>query len=401
MERPLPNPFARSTSPKYRGAIEAETLHQKISRVVRFGTESSVLDFKLKSYRDSNDARLEFLKDVSAFANNDGGLIIYGVRESRGVAVEIVGLENADSQLNKLQSWAIEHLQPNSNCLNIFTYHIDDKELLVASVSKSMTGPVYFTKDKGHSIWYRDHDHSRLIRIEELRKLLLQVPASRMKHRAEMLADEFRRSYFNGHELWGVAYFNLNSQCFGSVPDLQSYELIHTTRAQEMQILGMSSSPIRDAELIHYDEDAANAFSWEPGCWVSLSNELKPICIRTPPKSMLFFAAGTCRATYVKYGCLAREASRLIASCEPELIESVPSLVGYHSMGLRGSRKDWHTILAYSVMSNGPEYSLLGPSAFNEQYFEPKYPSSPFRVQLPSDLRVLSHRLLEDLCLHF
>jgi predicted HTH transcriptional regulator len=52
--------------------------------------ESLTLDYK-KELQDSDRDRLELAKDVSALANSQGGRIVIGVKEDRGLPIEITG----------------------------------------------------------------------------------------------------------------------------------------------------------------------------------------------------------------------------------------------------------------------------------------------------------------------
>jgi hypothetical protein len=73
--------------------LTAEDIGQAVQRGAL--REDEDLDFKRKLVLDKDEARAEFAKDVAAFANTRGGLLLIGVRESDGVAdgVELVDLD--------------------------------------------------------------------------------------------------------------------------------------------------------------------------------------------------------------------------------------------------------------------------------------------------------------------
>lgn len=56
-------------------------------------SEALRLDFKLAQYGNSDSDKRELLKDVSAFANAQGGHLLIGVEETGGVATVLTGID--------------------------------------------------------------------------------------------------------------------------------------------------------------------------------------------------------------------------------------------------------------------------------------------------------------------
>ena len=56
--------------------------------------ESRTLEFKQDLQVATDEQKQEFLSDVTALANTDGGDIVFGIRAEKGVAKELVGLKN-------------------------------------------------------------------------------------------------------------------------------------------------------------------------------------------------------------------------------------------------------------------------------------------------------------------
>jgi hypothetical protein len=54
--------------------------------------ESRTLEFKQDLQLITDEQKREFLSDVTALANSDGGDLVFGVRAEKGLAVELVGL---------------------------------------------------------------------------------------------------------------------------------------------------------------------------------------------------------------------------------------------------------------------------------------------------------------------
>lgn len=54
------------------------------------------LDYKRDSYGPRDEDKRELLKDVSTFANANGGHIVVGLDETEGVASQLYGIKTAD-----------------------------------------------------------------------------------------------------------------------------------------------------------------------------------------------------------------------------------------------------------------------------------------------------------------
>lgn len=75
-----------------------------LQRLVTDGVrESRDLDFKRDAIGDDRDAKREFLRDVTSFANTAGGHLIIGMEESTGVADALIGLKARPPDDEKLR----------------------------------------------------------------------------------------------------------------------------------------------------------------------------------------------------------------------------------------------------------------------------------------------------------
>jgi predicted HTH transcriptional regulator len=59
--------------------------------------EGKMIDYKLTLPGNSDDEKREFLADVSSFANTVGGHLILGVDENQGIASNLAGINELDS----------------------------------------------------------------------------------------------------------------------------------------------------------------------------------------------------------------------------------------------------------------------------------------------------------------
>src|SRR5580698_8294411 len=65
--------------------------------------ESQRLEYKRELPGTRDEDKREFLADVSSFSNTEGGDVIYGVAEERGLIAEIVGLSSPDFDAETLR----------------------------------------------------------------------------------------------------------------------------------------------------------------------------------------------------------------------------------------------------------------------------------------------------------
>lgn len=148
--------------------------------------ESSSLECKLAAGRDGKGALPEdFWPTYSAFANTDGGVVLLGVRERKGL-FELAGIENPD----KLRTELFNHLNNRQkitvNLLtdaNVQELHIEGKVVVLVNVPRASRKqrPVYLTQNplNGHT-YRRLHDGDRSLPDEEVKRMLAeQVQDSR------------------------------------------------------------------------------------------------------------------------------------------------------------------------------------------------------------------------------
>lgn len=82
-------------------AIDAADVQELIEAQVPEGLR---LDYKRASYGKSEADRKELLKDVSAFANSQGGHLVIGVDETGGVATDVVGIDiDPDAEILRIE----------------------------------------------------------------------------------------------------------------------------------------------------------------------------------------------------------------------------------------------------------------------------------------------------------
>lgn len=101
--------------------------------------ESDVLDYKEQLLKDD-----EFLKHVSAFANTQGGFLIFGVKETGkgGYPENIVGIEKSEVNKERLEQVILGNIQPRLN-VKIQTVDLENqsKTMLIVQIPNSYLKP--------------------------------------------------------------------------------------------------------------------------------------------------------------------------------------------------------------------------------------------------------------------
>jgi predicted HTH transcriptional regulator len=54
--------------------------------------ESKTLEYKRDLKLVTDEEKHKFLKEISAFANTDGGILLYGIEEKEGLPIEFTGI---------------------------------------------------------------------------------------------------------------------------------------------------------------------------------------------------------------------------------------------------------------------------------------------------------------------
>lgn len=120
-------------------------------------------------------------ESYSAFANTNGGAILLGIKEKKGVFYP-VGVENADKLIKELWDNLNNSKKVSANILNnssIYLKNIDDKDIIVIEVPKAerKARPVYigenpFNEGKHSGTYRRNHSGDYKCSREEIQRML-------------------------------------------------------------------------------------------------------------------------------------------------------------------------------------------------------------------------------------
>lgn len=143
------------------------------------------LEFKEASYGASDDARREFLKDVTAMANTAGGHIVIGIAAADGVATGLKPISTlaADPEKLRLENMLLSAVEPRLVGLQIGDVAVAGGYILVVRVPRSWNAPHRVTY-KGLNRYYLRHSSGAFEpSVDQLRAVFVGgVEAERRLH---------------------------------------------------------------------------------------------------------------------------------------------------------------------------------------------------------------------------
>lgn len=166
-------------------ALTEETLRKFLSLGI---PEGLYLDYKEGlSGTSEKDAKREFLKDITAFANAAGGHLFLGVKEpSEGVSVgsQLVGLDNGDAVAQDLERLASTSIDPRIPGLRFVRVPLPNGRSCVAiHISPSLSRP-HMVNYTGHRSFYVRHSESSFpMTTHEVREAVLTSSSAEARAR--------------------------------------------------------------------------------------------------------------------------------------------------------------------------------------------------------------------------
>lgn len=160
--------------------------------------EGKSIEYKLALPKADPADKKEFLADVTSIANASGGLLLFGIREDKGIAVEITGLtvSDADQEMLRLSNMLQSGVEPRIPALEMRSVQLANGNSVIAiRTPRSWLGP-HMIKESGR-FFARSSNGKHPLDVAEIRNSFLETErlTSRLKEfRAErlsaILADE-------------------------------------------------------------------------------------------------------------------------------------------------------------------------------------------------------------------
>ncbi len=140
--------------------------------------ENITLEFKRDPYGANDQAKKEWLKDISALANTAGGDLIIGIAEEDGVASKLVGIGSttADEEIRRLEAILQDGLEPRLIGTQMRPVVLSAGGfVLVVRVLRSWNAPHRVVYQRSNRFYGRNAGSAFELGVEQLRNAFLGV----------------------------------------------------------------------------------------------------------------------------------------------------------------------------------------------------------------------------------
>lgn len=106
--------------------------------------ESRTLEFKAAFELETDEQKREFLSDLTALANTDGGDLVLGIKAEKGVASEVCGLKGfvADDRIGQIENLLRDAVQPRLSGVRPQVVPLESgAHVLILRVQRSLNAP--------------------------------------------------------------------------------------------------------------------------------------------------------------------------------------------------------------------------------------------------------------------
>jgi hypothetical protein len=168
--------------------IPLEQIEEKhLQSLIETGAAESLwVEYKRDTYGGNDDARAEFLADISSFANTSGGDLLIGMEANQGVPIEVNPFTDpADSELLRLNQMAQTGLQPRIPKLPMKVVQVEGGgSVLIIRAPRSYNAPHRVIFKNKNRFWARSGGGKYEPDVDHLREIFTRAP-----HLAERMRD--------------------------------------------------------------------------------------------------------------------------------------------------------------------------------------------------------------------
>jgi hypothetical protein len=154
-----------------------EITAERLTSLIGTRAEDKHIEYKQELPGKDDKAKAEFLKDATAFANTDGGDIIYGMAEVKGTASKFFPVENRaiDDAKNQLHQILDNGVTPRIPPVDIQPIEIEPgKSVLVVRIPASHLVPHQVTAAHSYRFYGRNTAGTYVIEVDKLRNKILR-----------------------------------------------------------------------------------------------------------------------------------------------------------------------------------------------------------------------------------
>lgn len=133
--------------------------------------ETISLDFKQQLYGSTPEDKAEFMKDVCALANSEGGDLVFGIAEAKGAAGKLMPIVDptADRAMRKLGQILDGSVEPRVPGLQWKQVTVEGGYALILRVPKSLIGPHRYVMNNLSRFPIRNGTHIADMSYDQLR----------------------------------------------------------------------------------------------------------------------------------------------------------------------------------------------------------------------------------------
>jgi hypothetical protein len=169
--------------------------------------ESRTLDYKRELNLSQDKDRKEFLYDIAAMSNTEGGCLIYGINEllddegqNTGIPDSVVGVSftNIDKLVQQIEDLVQTCTDPKITGLEIQHINISDLIVLVIGVPKNFGLPIMVTFKGSNKFYKRRNTGKYPVDVLELSAMFSS------KHNLKSFAENFRQFRIEKSRSYGI-----------------------------------------------------------------------------------------------------------------------------------------------------------------------------------------------------